>query len=177
MYVEVILGKGVGKGASKLTYFSSLNVEPGMIVEVPLMRGKAPAVVFKKVAQPNFKCKEIVRILYSKPLPWHLVKVAEWMAEYYLAPLSGVMGMILPTGVLKKRRSSGAGAKTEQTEHFSTKTEQVARNSVPSTRSRRPVVTGGASLSLLPLSQDGLGSTILKLATYLSDQGVELEFL
>ena len=157
MYVEVILGKGVGKGASKLTYFSSLPVEPGMIVEVPLMRGKAPAVVFKKVAQPDFECKEIVRILYSKPLPWHLVKVAEWMAEYYLAPLSGVMGMILPTGVLKKRRSSGAGAKTEQTEHNDT------QNGTFSTRSRSPAVTGSASLFSLPLSRDGLENTISEL--------------
>ena len=65
MYVEVIVGKAVGKGASRLTYFSSLPVEPGFIVEVPLMRGKAPAVVLKKVAQPNFKCKNITRILYS----------------------------------------------------------------------------------------------------------------
>ncbi|MDO4753209.1 MAG: primosomal protein N' [Candidatus Saccharibacteria bacterium] len=114
MYVEVIVGKAVGKGASRLTYFSSLPVEPGFIVEVPLMRGKAPAVVFKKVAQPNFKCKNITRILYSKPMPNHLLQIAEWMAEYYATPLSGVMGMILPTGVLKKRRSSGVSKETEQ---------------------------------------------------------------
>ena len=111
MYVEVILGRGVGKGASILTYFSSLPVEAGSVVEVPLMRGRAPAVVYKKVAQPNFKCKEITRILYSKPLPEHLLRVAEWMSEYYATPLSGIMSMILPTGVLKKRRSK---AKTEQ---------------------------------------------------------------
>ena len=113
MYVEVIVGKGVGKGASVLTYFSSLPVLPGSIVEVPLMRSRAPAVVYKKVAQPDFKCKEITRILYSKPLPAHLIKTAIWMSEYYATPLSGVMGMILPTGVLKKRRNRG---KTEQTE-------------------------------------------------------------
>ena len=111
MYVEVIVGKGVGKGASLLTYFSSLPIEPGMIVEVPLMRAKAPAVVYKKVAQPDFSCKEITRVLYSKPLPKHLVETAKWMSEYYATPLSGIMGMILPTGVLKKRRNRG---KTEQ---------------------------------------------------------------
>ena len=82
MYVEVILGKSVGKGASILTYFSSLPVEPGSIVEVPLMRGKAPAVVYKKVTQPKFKCREITRILYSKPLPSHLLKTAVWISEY-----------------------------------------------------------------------------------------------
>lgn len=116
MYYEVILGKAVGKGASTLTYFSSLPLEPGFIVEVPLMRSKAPAVIVKKVAQPNFSCKEILRILYSKPLPAHLVKIAIWISEYYAAPLSSVMGMILPTGVLKKRRNRGKTEQTEQVE-------------------------------------------------------------
>ncbi|MDO4526769.1 MAG: primosomal protein N' [Candidatus Saccharibacteria bacterium] len=121
-YYAVIVGKAVGRGASILTYASSLRLEVGSIVEVPLMRGRAPAVVVKKVAQPDFKCREITKILYSKPLPSHLVKVAVWLSEYYLAPLSSVMQMILPTGVLKKRRSNGGGTeqngvKTEQTEH------------------------------------------------------------
>ena len=40
-------------------------------------------------------------------------RLAVWISEYYAAPLSAVMGMILPTGVLKKRRDRG---KTEQTE-------------------------------------------------------------
>ena len=104
MYVEVIIGKAVGKGASVLTYFSSLPVAPGSIVEVPLMRGKAPAVVYKKVAQPDFKCREILKILYSKPLPEHLLKTAVWISDYYAAPVSAVIGMMLPNGVLKKRR-------------------------------------------------------------------------
>ena len=110
MFYEVILGKAMGKGASKLTYASSLPLEPGMIVEVPLNKGKAPGVVLKKVVQPDFQCKEITRILYSKPLPAHLVKLAEWISGYFAAPLSAVMGMILPNGVLKQRRE----AKTEQ---------------------------------------------------------------
>ena len=114
MYYEVLLGKAVGRGASILTYFSSLKLDAGTLVEVPLMRGRAPGVVLKKVAQPNFKCKEISRILYSKPLPTHLIKTARWISEYYMAPLSGVMQMILPNGILKKRRATGANSKTEQ---------------------------------------------------------------
>ena len=141
MYVEVILGKAVGKGASRLTYFSSLPVETGSIVEVPLMRGRVPGVVYKKVAQPDFKCREILKILYSKPLPEHLLKTAMWMSEYYAAPVSAVIQMILPVGVMKKRRRAE---------------RRQVQNSAFSTRSRRPVVTGGASLFLLPSSQDGL---------------------
>ncbi len=89
------------------------------------MRGKAPGVVLKEVAQPNFKCKEITRILYSKPLPRHLIRVAEWISEYYSAPVSSVMGMILPNGVLKQRR----GAKTEQDRTEGETTEQVFSSS------------------------------------------------
>ena len=120
--MEVIVGKGVGKGANMFTYFSSLPVEPGLIVEVPFLKGKAPAVVVKKVAQPDFDCKEITRILYSKPLPEHLVKTALFMSEYYAAPLSSVMNMILPTGVLKKRRNRGG---TEQDRTDRVTAEQV----------------------------------------------------
>ncbi|MBO7657567.1 primosomal protein N' [Candidatus Saccharibacteria bacterium] len=128
MYVEVIVGKAVGKGASILTYNTSLPVEPGSIVEVPLMRGKAPGVVLKKVAQPDFKCRGITRVLYSKPLPAHLIEVAKWMSEYYVAPLSGVMGMILPNGVLKKRRGLGVKVKTEQTEQTDGKGHSIPLN-------------------------------------------------
>ncbi|MBQ8985305.1 primosomal protein N' [Candidatus Saccharibacteria bacterium] len=136
MYVEVILGKGVGRGASTLTYFSSLPVDIGAIVEVPLMRGKAPAVVVRKVAQPDFKCREISKILYSKPLPSHLIKISEWMSEYYLAPLSSVMQMILPTGVLKKRRKTGAFSGTEQTP---IKTEQTEQDETQSKNGKIPL--------------------------------------
>lgn len=147
MYCEVILGRGVGKGASILTYFSSLPVLPGMIVEVPLMRGRAPAVVYKKVAQPNFKCKEITRILYSKPLPKHLLETAKWMSEYYATPLSGVMGMILPTGVLKKRRNRG---KTEQD-----------RTTLGNTISKPSIPLNPSQKNALKQLQKGLGGTKL----------------
>jgi len=156
MYYEVILGKAVGKGASTLTYFSSLPLEPGSIVEVPLMRGKAPAVIVKKVAQPKFSCKEILRIMYSKPLPKHLVEIATWMSEYYAAPLSGVMGMILPTGVLKKRRKTGANAKTEQTEQNGAKTERSTNVALPADIPLNP-----AQKKALKGLQEGLEGTKL----------------
>ncbi|MBQ6375741.1 primosomal protein N' [Candidatus Saccharibacteria bacterium] len=110
MFYEVILGRGVGRLDGALTYFASDALPLGTIVEVPIGRNKVPGVVSKKVAQPDFKCKEIGRILCSRPLPEHLVKTARWMAEYYLAPLSACMGLMLPIGVQKQRRER----KTEQ---------------------------------------------------------------
>ena len=161
MYVEVIVGKGVGKGASLLTYFSSLPVSVGSIVEVPLMRGKAPAVVYKKVAQPEFSCKEISRILYSKPLPEHLLKTALFMSEYYATPLSGVMGMILPTGVLKKRRSK---AKTEQTEQTS-KTPSIPLNTYQKNALKQLQKGPGGTKLLFGVTGSGKTNIYLKMAS------------
>ena len=117
MFYEVILGRGVGRFDGALTYKYSGTGETerdslaaGQIVEVPIGKSKVPGVVIKKVTQPDFQCKEIARILYSTPLPKHLVETARWMASYYKASLSSCMGLMLPVGVEKQRRVK----KTEQ---------------------------------------------------------------
>lgn len=81
---------------------------PGQIVVVPVGRRAVPGVVVKKVAQPDFKTKTILKILYSEPLPTHLMKTVKFMHDYYLAPSGQAISLILPRGVEKKRR------KTEQ---------------------------------------------------------------
>ena len=117
MYYEVIPVRRLG-GDGVLTYMSSDSLLPGQIVEVPLGRGKSVAIVSKKVAQPDFACKEILRIIYSKPLPAHLVSAAKFISEYYKAPLSSAISVILPNGVEVKRRKTeqmfGNLGKTEQ---------------------------------------------------------------
>ncbi len=97
-----------------MTYSSDTPLKAGQIVEVPIMRNKAPAVVIKKVAQPDFKCKSITRVLYTTPLPKHLIDTVKWMAKYYLVPESSAMAMILPNGILKKRRALRKPPETEQ---------------------------------------------------------------
>ena len=111
MFYEVIPAKAGLKEV--LTYTSEEELVPGQIVEVPLMRGTVAGVISKKVAQPDFKCREILKILYSEPLPAHLMRAADFIAEYYLAPIGSVMAMILPNGVLKKRRKQAILADTE----------------------------------------------------------------
>ncbi len=106
MFYEVIPAKGGVREV--LTYsFDSDSLLPGQIVEVPLMRGMVPGIVVKKVAQPDFKCKAINKILYSKPLPKHLLDAMRFIAEYYACPIGAVGAMVLPNGILKKRRNSG----------------------------------------------------------------------
>lgn len=138
MFYEVIPGRGVGRLKTALTYSFDDSLSLGSIVEIPIGRNRVPGIVVKKVAQPDFQTKPISRILYSKPLPSHLIKTAQWLALYYQAPLSVTMGMMMPIGVLKKRRKTGVnsakteqqGIKTEQTEQKRAqvgKTEQLAK--------------------------------------------------
>ena len=104
MFYEVV---PVGK-VEELTYSCDEVLVPGQIVLVPLMRRMVPGVVVKKVVQPNFKTKAIERVLYSEPLPRHLMATVRFIHEYYLAASGEAVSLILPRGVEKKRR------KTEQ---------------------------------------------------------------
>ena len=65
MYYEVI---PEGK-TEELTYNYDSSLLPGQIVLVPVGRRVMPGVIVKKVAQPDFKTKSILEVLYSKPLP------------------------------------------------------------------------------------------------------------
>lgn len=135
MFYEVIPAKGGVR--DRLTYFydrDSLSgeitpeeLQVGQIVAVPLMRGVVPGIIAKKVAQPDFKCKSISKILYSKLLPKHLVGAIEFIAEYYASPAGAAAAMVLPNGILKKRRSAEGlptSTKTEQT----SKTPEILLN-------------------------------------------------
>lgn len=110
MFYEVILGRnGVSEA---LTYSSDSPLEFGTIVEVPIGKGKSAGIIYKKVAQPIFKTKKITKVLYSTPLPKHLLETVKFISEYYVAPSSSVVAMILPNGILKNRRKTQP--KTEQ---------------------------------------------------------------
>ena len=93
-----------------LTYSADNSLLVGQIVLVPIGKRKVPGVVVKKVAQPEFQTKPILKVLYSGPLPKHLLKTAQFIHSYYLAPSGQAISLILPRGVEKQRRK----AKTEQ---------------------------------------------------------------
>ena len=87
-----------------LTYVSSDSLLVGQIVMVPVGRRMVPGVVVRKVAKPEFACKKVGQILYTKALPRQLVMVIKFIHEYYLAPSGSVVSLILPKGVEKRRR-------------------------------------------------------------------------
>ena len=86
--------------------FSSNSLLPGQIVMVPVGRRTVPGVVVKKVVQPNFKTKSILKVLYSKPLPAHLLAAVKFVHEYYLVPSGQAVSLMLPRGVQKKRQKT-----------------------------------------------------------------------
>ena len=102
MFYEVVPEGKVGR----LTYSFDDSLPNGQIVMVPLGKRVVPGVVIKKVAQPNFKTKSIVKVLYSKPLPKRLLGTAEFIRDYYLAMEGEAINLILPRGIEKKRRKT-----------------------------------------------------------------------
>lgn len=115
MFYEVI---PEGK-VETLTYNFDDSLFPGQIVTVPIGKRVVPGVIVKKVVQPDFKTKSILKVLYSKPLPSHLMDIVRFIHEYYLVPSGQAVSLVLPRGVEKKRR------KTEQMFGNVTKTDQT----------------------------------------------------
>ncbi len=117
MFYEVIPEKLFRKDAGILTYSSDTPLTVGQIVEIPLGKAKTTGLVYKKVAQPDFPTKSISKILYSTPLPQHLIKTIKWFADYYLTPEPTTLSLILPKGITKSRRKTSPETipKTEQT--------------------------------------------------------------
>lgn len=109
MFYEVVPEGKLGE----LTYDFDGSLFPGQIVLVPVGKRVLPGIVIKKVAQPKFKTKSILKVLYSKPLPAHLLKTIDFISSYYLTEKGTVVSLLLPRGVQKKRR------KTEQMFGFS----------------------------------------------------------
>ena len=93
-----------------LTYDYDGSLVPGQVVTVPVGRRVVPGVVVKKVVQPDFKTKSILKVLYSKPLPRHLLQTVRFIHEYYMVASGTAVSLILPRGVQKQRRKT----KTEQ---------------------------------------------------------------
>lgn len=150
MFYEVI---PEGK-VERLTYNSSDSLLPGQIVMVPIGRRVVPGVVVKKVAQPDFRTKPIAKILYSEPLPKHLLKTIDFIHEYYLAPSGQAVSLVLPRGVEKKRR------KTEQMFGLSSGQDLPALAS-PSTPSPAHIPLNPAQKMALEGLQKALGTTKL----------------
>jgi len=102
----------VSGGAGKQDFFTysvsddlASEVKIGHIISLPFRGKKVSGIVVDFTDKPDFETKPITSII-SGPLPEHLVKIIPWMRDYYASPVSEIVKTILPTGVLKKRRST-----------------------------------------------------------------------
>lgn len=81
-----------------LTYSSSLPLQRGLLVDVPLGKRTVKGLVLGSTTEtPEFEVKSIIDIdsEYSA-LPEHFIKWLEWLAQYYLHPIGQVVASAYP---------------------------------------------------------------------------------
>jgi len=86
-----------------LTYTTDSVMRIGAIVEIPFGKKTRIGVVITKATKPSFQTKPIIRKL-DEFVPEHLLKLGQWMAEYYAVRLPFVLQAMLPKGMGKSRR-------------------------------------------------------------------------
>ena len=95
------------------------HLKPGTRVLIPLQKRTVTGIVIEVVgASPVAKTKSIVARLDEEPIfDHHLLKLARWIAQYYLASLGEVIATMLPA---KSRRQSQKTITLEKTEMLNT---------------------------------------------------------
>ncbi len=104
-YYEVHPVSAGYKAASALTYASKAALKIYQIVQIPLAnQGIVYGLVSSEVAQPAFKTREINTIPTELILPATCVSLAQWMSEFYAAPLGVCLGLFIPRNLQQTGR-------------------------------------------------------------------------
>jgi len=90
-------------GAEALTYAYPKKLKAGQIIQVELQRELVLGVVSAVTAEPRFKTKEITRVFDLPVLPAHLMRLSNWLKEYYPAPLGNLAQQLLPSNFSEKQ--------------------------------------------------------------------------
>ncbi len=99
-----------GVAPELLSYYTSLPVEEGALVEVPIRKKYAPALVVSvteatenasDIRRAAYALKKVKRVLLSRALPNALIHAANDLSHYYAAPLGTVLYSILPQGLMQ----------------------------------------------------------------------------
>ena len=159
-YADVILPLAVD---GVFTYLVPTEFQPKVVegsrVLVPLGRSKLYVGIVLRLhdTKPQFKCREIERLLDDAPmlLPYQL-RIWQWISDYYMSSLGDVMVAALPAGL-------------KQTDKYKPRTEQYV-TLAPSfrTEQRLRVLYGQLHRSS---AQDHLLSVFLSLSHWDSLQG------
>ncbi len=89
-------------GSQALTYASTKKLRTGQLVRVPLQKNDVLAVVVGIADQPRFKTKPISEIIDLPLLPTQLIKLTEWLRDYYPAPIGLLTQQLVPANLSPK---------------------------------------------------------------------------
>ncbi len=103
-YYIVAPTKLVRTDQDRFTYHSDQTLEIGTLVRVPIGRQNLNGVVWQESDKPAFETKAILSIIEKYPLPVQLLRLSEWLADYYSTHLALVLQTVLPAGIQKNRR-------------------------------------------------------------------------
>lgn len=90
-------------GAEALTYAYPKKLKAGQIIQVELQHELVLGVVSAVTTEPRFKTKEITRVFDLPILPAHLLRLSNWLKEYYPAPLGNLAQQLLPSNFSEKQ--------------------------------------------------------------------------
>jgi primosomal protein N' len=88
-----------------LSYYTGLKVEPGSLIEVPIRKKFAPALVVavtdvkeasSDIRRAAYKLKKVKRVISVSALPAAVITTAEHLSHFYAAPLGSVLYSVIP---------------------------------------------------------------------------------
>lgn len=145
---------------SELTYASEKPLKRGMVIAVQVGRATVAAVVLRKTEQPSFTTKDITAIIEPRSLPDSLLILHAWLSAYYTAHPVTVWQSMLPSGLLKKRRTGNQPMRSaERKRHNFTFTNEQQQaidgimNSTPSTSLLHGVTGSGKTAIYVELAR------------------------
>jgi len=93
--------------SAAFTYHFEGALPKGTLVRVPVGRSHANGVIIGTSGKPKFATKPIAEVLQAENIwPLQLLKLAEWLSEYYVSHLGLVLQSMLPAGLHKSRRAT-----------------------------------------------------------------------
>lgn len=90
-------------GHEPLTYSNVKKLPTGSIVQIELQNELVLGFVSGPTSQPKFKTKPITRVYDLPPLPASLIKLMQWLQEYYPAPLGMLTQQLVPASLPEKQ--------------------------------------------------------------------------
>jgi primosomal protein N' (replication factor Y) len=96
-YYEVLLADSKYRSGAPLTYSSPDNLPLMSVVTVPLRSRLATGFIVAEAGRPGFATKPIKALLSDKPLPYHCLELAQWIANYYASSLGEALRQFAPS--------------------------------------------------------------------------------